>query len=511
MKSIYRVFLLFTILTCFNVHANAQDNINYFAEEGTIWDIGSFSSYMPVFPTSMIFLKLEGDTIINNKNYHILWTLPCEIQGQNDTVLKLFTRVDDNLKQWLRTPSGVEYKIFDYSLELGETFNGSAYFGGIIAINAIVVEVGTIELYGETRKYWGLGNEDHTEPITRWIEGIGPLESILDVNIFFTDNCGAFKEVLCAWNNEEQIYDNEDFYKCEYYMPRYYNKINLFANYRTIFKTLTTDLEGRVKYCDWIKIDYNTSHDTEYGPSFDYYYMLWINRIPNIDSYYSPDLLIKCWEDSLLYMGPMGNSNNLVFDFKSKLGDTLNLKSYSYQNNTFIDVTGTISDVGNITTLGGIERKFWEISNENGSTKWIYGLGNSEGILNPNWNLTDNGTLKNDLLCAWNDDVQIYDNPDFDSCTYAIFNENDTIPIEPEDSLSSKFNIYPNPVTNTFTLSMEESFYTVYIYNSFGSEVLRLESDEAECQICLTGFSNGVYYLRIETENGIIKKTIVKI
>ena len=105
------LFLLSFIVLMIN-SLFAQDNIHYFAEEGTIWNIGAFSSICNI-PHTMIFHKMQGDTVINSINYHIIWQLPCEMQMQYDTTVAYFTRVDQNKKQWLRTPNGIEYKIFD--------------------------------------------------------------------------------------------------------------------------------------------------------------------------------------------------------------------------------------------------------------------------------------------------------------------------------------------------------------------------------------------------------------
>ncbi len=508
MKQQIVIFLFF--LSIFSA-SKAQDNIYHFAEEGTVWNVGSFSSAM-YDPIEMIYLQMKGDTLINSTNYHIIWSLPCEIQGQNDTTLKLFTRVDNNLNQWLRTPSGEEHKIFNYGLELYDTFDGYAYWGNdhFMLMHFIVVEVGSEVLFGETRKYWGLGNEDHSEPITWWIEGVGPTESLLSANLFHTPICGWHAELLCAWNNAVQIFDNQNFPYCEYFPPFYNDRISLFATNRTEFTVLTNDSLDNIISCNWIKLYGDVSgYMPDYPPPDNYPHLLWIDDV-NFSSPAAADLFIKAWEDSLLYYGPYGNMNNLIFDFKATLGDTLNISAYNYSMDTFVEITAYVTETGVFNTEG-VDRKYWEISNENGSTQWINGLGNSEGILNPNWNLTGIDTVENYLLCAWLNDVQIYNNSEFDSCLYFVFNPNDTIPSEPEDTTNTNFGIYPNPFTNTFTVCQIEGNYTVKVYNSFGAKILHLESDEPECPINLSGFNSGVYYLRIITEVGATTTKIVKI
>lgn len=506
MKQRLIIFLfLFSVFSA----TNAQDNINYFAEEGTTWNVGIFSSAMP-YPLDVDYLQMKGDTLINNISYNIIWTLPREIQEEHDTIIELFTRVDNNLKQWLRTPTGIEYKIFDYSLELEDTFNGAAYWGsnGFITIEAIVVEVGTVELYGVTRKYWGLGDEDHSEPFTWWIEGIGPIESLLNVNMAHTNICGGFAEVLCAWNNDLQIYDNPNYGYCEYSPPSVNNRISLFASNGTVFSIIAKNSNDSINRCNWVKIfDSTGNHMPDDPPPDNYHHMLWVDNL--FPTTIVSDLFIKAWEDSLLYFGPYGNMNNLIFDYKSTLGDTLNISAYNYSIDTFVDITAFVTETGYVSTEG-IDRKYWEISNENGSSKWIKGLGNSEGILNPNWNLTGIDTIENYLLCAWLNDVQIYNNSEFDSCSYYVFNPNDTIPSEPEDSTNTNFGIYPNPFTNSFIVCQIEGNFSVKIFNSFGANILYVESEEPECTINLSGFNSGIYYLQITTEADSTTTKIVK-
>lgn len=506
-KRLIIILFLFSVFSA----SNAQDNIDYFAEEGTVWNVGSFSSAM-YDPIEMVYLHMKGDTLISHINYHIIWTLPCEIQGQHDTILKFFTRVDNSLNQWLRTTNGVEHKIFNYSLELYDTFEGYAYWhdDNFLQIDVTVVEVGTIEINGETKKYWGLGNESHSDPITWWIEGVGPTESLLSVSLFHTPICGWHANLLCAWNNGVQIFDNQNFPYCEYFPPFYNDRISLFANNSTEFTVLTNDSLDNIISCNWIKLYGDVSgYMPDYPPPDNYPHLLWIDDV-NFSSPAAADLFIKAWEDSLLYYGPNGNMNNLIFDFKATLGDTLNISAYNYSMDTFINITAFVTETGYVNTED-VDRKYWEISNDNGSTKWITGLGNSEGILYPNWNLTGIDTVENYLLCAWLNDVQIYNNLDFDSCSYYVSNLNDTIPSEPEDFSNTNFGIYPNPFTNTITICQTEGDFIVKIFNSFGANILYVESDEPECTINLSGFNSGLYYIQITTKSDSSTTKIVKI
>jgi len=508
-----KVKYTFLVLILINISALSQDNIHYFAEEGTVWNVGSFSSACNI-PTSMIFLQMEGDTLIDNLNYHIIWRLPCEIQEQFDTVLAYFIRIDSEKKMFLRTLNGVEKLIFDYNLELNETFNGYAYFYGdnFIAVEAEVREVYYDEFCGVTRKVWGLDGPYGYGTNEYWIEGIGSKSSLLDANMPLTDICGGYQYILCAYDGNVQIYDNPNHNACEIYQSSYFDRFELFASSRLEFNVVEYR-DSNIYSSDNLVVYGNTGQSCSDNA---YYHIAGINKEDLFNIFPSEYILYKVWADSLLYVLPKDNDSHLAFDYKAELGDTLEVGAYNYYLDTFVSVSAEISEIDSLTTDDGVRRKYWELSNENGSTRYVEGLGNDEGLLAINWCLTGVDTTRNSISCAWRVWVSgeghtlLYDNPDFDSCLYYV----PSVDLSIEEAEIIKKNnprIYPNPFINCFTISSEHEFYTAHIYNAYGAEVLRVESDEPDCQICLTGFKYGIYYIRIETLTETIQKTILKL
>lgn len=508
------LFLLSFIVLMIN-SLFAQDNIHYFAEEGTIWNIGAFSSICNI-PHTMIFHKMQGDTVINSINYHIIWQLPCEMQMQYDTTVAYFTRVDQNKKQWLRTPNGIEYKIFDYNLELYDSFNGYAYWNGdnFIGVEAVVCTVQYKDFLGVTRKVWGLGDTHNSQPVVWWIEGIGPSSSILHANMFLTDVYGGFDEVLCAYADTTHIYDNPDYHACEIYDSRHYDRFELFAPSKLEFNVVEY-WESNIYNSNNLLVAGNTSQDCSY---YSYYHIASIDKEDGFNIFPSEYVLFKVWSDSLLYVAPKGHESHLAFDYKAELGDTLHVAAYNYYLDTFVSVTAEIFEIDSLFTDDGVQRKYWVLSNENGSTKYVEGLGNDEGLTAINWHLTGLDSTRYAITCAWemwisgDDHTLIYDNPDFDSCTYVVDIIEDSIENDTSASASDVIlGSYPNPFENKFKLIIPEDRYKLKIYNSFGAIILELISDEPECEIDLSGFSRGIYYLRIETDKGVMPKTVVKI
>jgi len=72
----------------------------------------------------------------------------------------------------------------------------------------------------------------------------------------------------------------------------------------------------------------------------------------------------------------------------------------------------------------------------------------------------------------------------------------------------SEFNIYPNPVINTLTINSKLPITKVGIYSILGQKVKEIDANFNS--ISTHDLSNGIYLLRIESENGNAIKKLVK-
>jgi len=72
---------------------------------------------------------------------------------------------------------------------------------------------------------------------------------------------------------------------------------------------------------------------------------------------------------------------------------------------------------------------------------------------------------------------------------------------------SSKFNIYPNPTKNSFTIDLKDNleYKKVNIYNSLGQFI----KSNKELTINTTNLSTGIYFVQIETNQGKATKKLV--
>jgi hypothetical protein len=70
--------------------------------------------------------------------------------------------------------------------------------------------------------------------------------------------------------------------------------------------------------------------------------------------------------------------------------------------------------------------------------------------------------------------------------------------------------IYPNPATSTFTIESKYQVQSIQIYNLLGEEILNTTPNNNQYTININQFSKGIYFVEIKTENGVVRKKVVK-
>jgi len=77
-----------------------------------------------------------------------------------------------------------------------------------------------------------------------------------------------------------------------------------------------------------------------------------------------------------------------------------------------------------------------------------------------------------------------------------------------------RLNIYPNPVTSTCTIALDKPGKNtkISIYNLRGELVSRINSsDDKYLQLDLADLSCGIYFVRVNTSNGVYTSKILKL
>ncbi len=152
--------------------------------------------------------KIEGDTVINNSTYYMVYSCFNDSLLQNWNFLMLIREDSDEKVYRYDSFNQEEFLLYDFTLEIGDLF----YTGGEIGGNPLyapVEDIDSILIDGEFRKR--IIFEDWFDEF--WIEGIGsstgpfrPFENV------FTSDMGW--EFLCLEEDSTIIYQNPDYSEC---------------------------------------------------------------------------------------------------------------------------------------------------------------------------------------------------------------------------------------------------------------------------------------------------------
>ena len=77
-----------------------------------------------------------------------------------------------------------------------------------------------------------------------------------------------------------------------------------------------------------------------------------------------------------------------------------------------------------------------------------------------------------------------------------------------KENLESSFKLYPNPTNGLVTLELE-GLQKVMVYNALGQVMLNKEVIGDYLQLDLLGFENGLYWLRVSSQNGVVTRRFV--
>ena len=98
----------------------------------------------------------------------------------------------------------------------------------------------------------------------------------------------------------------------------------------------------------------------------------------------------------------------------------------------------------------------------------------------------------------------------FDNLVVSAVN---TVPLSTQNFISSKFNVFPNPVNDVVTITNNENINIeqVEVFDIIGKTVkIQKGNNEKENTLNLEDLSSGTYLLHIKTDQGIAIKKVVK-
>jgi hypothetical protein len=78
------------------------------------------------------------------------------------------------------------------------------------------------------------------------------------------------------------------------------------------------------------------------------------------------------------------------------------------------------------------------------------------------------------------------------------------------DFSDSSFQVYPNPATESITISCKNVIQSIQISNAIGQEIFAVNPNAKETILTISQLPNGLYFLRLNASNGIKTIKIVK-
>ncbi|MCR4964287.1 MAG: fibronectin type III domain-containing protein, partial [Bacteroidales bacterium] len=79
--------------------------------------------------------------------------------------------------------------------------------------------------------------------------------------------------------------------------------------------------------------------------------------------------------------------------------------------------------------------------------------------------------------------------------------------------LEKSVNLYPNPATEIVSVAVSDAsiqISSVEVYNVYGQLINVIESNDNPLRINVSGLADGMYYVRVTTDNGVVTKNFVK-
>lgn len=182
----------------------------------------------------------------------------------------------------------------------------------------------------------------------------------------------------------------------------------------------------------------------------------------------------------------------LLYDFTANVGDNLVVGDFG---------TDYVVDSISIEHIGGLDRKkFWLVTNDylgNPQVRetWIEGIGSNLGMPWSGWGVGVYDFYSH-LLCFHQDGELVWQNPDYDGCTYTAVEE-----IQSDETVC----VYPNPTNGIVNIEGYEVI-EVKVYNAFGQLVKETKDNVLD----LSDQEASIYIIKVITPSGTISKQIIK-
>lgn len=173
-----------------------------FIEEGKQWNVRFMAAGSPI---TTEFFSILGDSIVNNQSYKKLYT---SYDSLDSFRFNSLIREEDN-RTYMLLYDDTEALIYDFNLIVGESTEIYSPFAQDYTV-ITVLEISWIEYGGFSRRKFTIESEYEYQYDEYWIDGIGSSFGPIYSRVYDFIICPDWK-MVCAYNEEEQIYHLEGY------------------------------------------------------------------------------------------------------------------------------------------------------------------------------------------------------------------------------------------------------------------------------------------------------------
>lgn len=70
--------------------------------------------------------------------------------------------------------------------------------------------------------------------------------------------------------------------------------------------------------------------------------------------------------------------------------------------------------------------------------------------------------------------------------------------------------VYPNPTNGLLSINSSVYIKQLSVFNSFGAKIIDVKISSCNASVDLSDFDNGLYILELSTDNGIMRRKIIR-
>ena len=85
-----------------------------------------------------------------------------------------------------------------------------------------------------------------------------------------------------------------------------------------------------------------------------------------------------------------------------------------------------------------------------------------------------------------------------------------TTDVKETEKIKDEFNIYPNPANNFIDVETEFKNYSVSVFDDMGNLILKEKTNQNKTRIDLSSFSNGIYFIQLQSNDKLVSKKFIK-